>query len=123
MILKHSDSDVGQCQESMAASSCPSRDAKGFTELPMNVKGLEHVIGMLMDRVAYRANIFALADDVQDPPEGTSAEWHSKAREMAQSLQEHELRWQEKVHTILCRVDDEMSRVESEIWEKMKEDV
>lgn len=123
MILKHSDSDVGQCQESMAASSRPSRDAEGFTELPTNVKGIEPVISMLMDEVAYRAILFALADDVQDPPEGAPAEWRSKAREMAQSLQEHELRRQEKVHTILCRVDDEMSRVESEIWEKMKEDV
>src|ERR1700735_5446768 len=102
MILKHSDSDMGQYQESMAASSRPSRDAKGFTELPTNVKGLEPVIGMLMDKVAYRAILFALAGDVQDPSEGASAEWCSKAREMAQSLWKHELSWKKKVNKILC---------------------
>ena len=123
MILKHSDSDMGQYQESMVASSCPSRDAEGFTELPTNVKGLEPVIGMLMDKVAYRAILFAIADDVQDTPEGASAEWHSKAREMARSLWKHELSRKKKVDEILHHIDGEMSWVESKIWKKMKEDV
>jgi len=122
-ILKQSDSDVGQCQESTVASSGASRNAEGFTEVPKNVKALELVIGMLVDKVGHRAILFALADDVQNPPKGASAEWRSKAREMAQSLYEHELRRKEKLENLLCHLDNEMSRVEALIWVKEFEDV
>ena len=123
MILKQSDSDVGQRQESTVASSSPSRDAECFTEVPKDVKALEPVIGMFIDKVGHRAMLFALADDVQNPPKGVSAEWRSKAREMALSLHEHEMRRKEKIEELLRHMDNEMSKVESLIWAKEDEDV
>ena len=123
MILKQSDSDVDHRQESMVASSGPSRDIQGFTEVPKDVKALEPVIAMLIDKVGRKAILFALADDVQNPPKGATAEWCSKAREMALSLHEHEMRRREKIEEILCYVDNEMSRVETLIWAKEDEDV
>ena len=92
MILKQSDSEAGQCQESTVASPGTSRSTEGFTEVPKNVKALEPIIGMLVDKVGHRAILLALADDVQNPPKCASAEWRSKAREMAQSLYKHKLR-------------------------------
>ena len=86
MILKQSDSDAGQCQEWTVASSGTSRNAEGFTKVPKNVKVLESVINMLVDKIGHRVILLALADDVQNPSKHASAEWHSKAREMAQSL-------------------------------------
>jgi len=123
MILKQSDSDVDHQQESMVASSGPSRDTEGFTEVPKDVKALEPVIAMLIDKVGRKAILFALADNVQNPPKGATAEWRSKAREMALSLHEHEMRQREKIEEILCYVDNEMSRVETLIWAKEDEDV
>ena len=70
MILKQSDSDVGQRQESTVASSSQARDAECFTKVPKDMKALEPVIGMLIDKVGHRAMLFALADDVQNPPKG-----------------------------------------------------
>ena len=54
MVLKKLDSDVGQCQESAVASSGPSRDTKGYSEVPKNVGLLEPVIGKLMSKVAHK---------------------------------------------------------------------
>ena len=123
MILKQSDSDAGQCQESTVASLGTSRNTEGFTEVPKNVKALEPVIGMLVDKVGYRTILLALADDVQNPPKRASAEWRSKATEMAQSLYEHELRRKEKLENLLHHLDNEMSWVEALIWVKEFEDV
>ena len=123
MILKQLDSDAGQCQESMVASPGTSRNAEGFTEVPKNVKALEPIIGMLVDKVGHRAILLALADDVQNPPKHASAEWRSKAREMAQSLYKHELRQKEKLENLLHHLDNEMSWVEALIWVKEFEDV
>ena len=105
------------------ASSSPSRDAECFTGVPKDVKALEPVICMLIDKVGYRAMLFALVDDVQNPPKGVSTEWRSKASEMALSLHEHEMRQKEKIEELLRHMDNEMSRVETLIWVKEDEDV
>ena len=123
MILKQSDSDVGQCQESTVASSGTSRNLEVFTKVLKNVKALEPVIGMLVDKVGCRAILLTLADKVQNPHKGASAEWRSKAREMTQSLHEHELRWKETLENLHCHLDNEMSWVEALIWVKEFEDV
>ena len=46
--------DVGQHQGELAASSGPSTDLEGFSELPRNVMCLEGVIGKLTTKVAHR---------------------------------------------------------------------
>ena len=58
--MKQSDSDADHWQESMVASSGPSRDTEGFTEVPKDVKALEPVIAMLIDKVGRKASLFAL---------------------------------------------------------------
>ena len=105
------------------ASSGTSRNLEVFTKVLKNVKALEPVIGMLVDKVGYRTILLALADDVQNPPKRASAEWRSKATEMAQSLYEHELRRKEKLENLLHHLDNEMSWVEALIWVKEFEDV
>ena len=62
MILKQSDSDADHRQESMVASLGPSRDTEGFTEVLKDVKALEPVIAMLIDKVALDGNHAFTAD-------------------------------------------------------------
>lgn len=116
MVLQDLDSDVTQCQELMEASSGPSRDADSFSKVPKGVTSLKPVIGMLMNRVAHRVILFSSANNAQDPLKDPSAEWLSKAREMAQLICEHELRWIEKHNKLSCHLDSEMSQVEFLIW-------
>ena len=123
MICKQSDSDVNHQQESMVAPSGPSRDTEGFTEVQKDMKALEPIIAMLIVKVGCKAILFALADDVQNPPKDATAEWCSKAREMALSLHKYEMRRREKIEEILCYVDNELSRIETLIWAKEDEDV
>ena len=61
MILKQSDSDVDHQQESMVASSGPSRDTEGFTEVPKDVKALEPIIAMLIDRGRLQGHLICLS--------------------------------------------------------------
>jgi hypothetical protein len=53
-VLKKLDSDVGQCQELVVASSGPSRDTEGYSEVLKNVGLLEPVISKLMSKVAHK---------------------------------------------------------------------
>ena len=117
MVLKDMDSEAGQHQGSMVVSLGPSRDAKRFSEVPKGVSSLEPVIGMLMDKVAQRVTLFASANNAQRPPRAPSTEWISKARVMAQSLYKRELRRKEKIEKLVQHLDDEMSQVETLIWE------
>ena len=58
---------------------------------------------------------------MQDPPKGLSAEWLSKARDIAQSLHEHEEEQIKKLEMLSRHLNKEMSWVESLIWKLEKE--
>ena len=81
------------------------------------MSSLGPVISMLMDKVVQRVTSFASADNVQHPPKAPSTKWLSKVGMMVQSLYKCELRWKEKIEKLVQHLDDEMSQVETSIWE------
>jgi hypothetical protein len=58
---------------------------------------------------------------MQDPPKTASPEWCSEAREMAQILQEQQLRKKVKFDTLLQDVEGEIAQVESIVEENQNE--